>query len=121
MSASSTHCFPRQVTVCLIVSNAWCADSPGAKPVARGQKVGFEDRLEHDLRRCHHHPVGHTRDPERPQLAWLARLGDMHPPQRPRTVLARPQLRGELVEELIDPEALHVIDRYAIDTGGAPG
>ena len=31
-----------------------------------------------------------------------------------------PQLRGEPVEELIDPEALHVIDRYAIDTRCAP-
>ena len=53
-------------------------------------------------------------------MTWPARLGDMHPPQRPRTVLARPQLRGEPVEELIDPEALHIIDRYAIDTRCAP-
>jgi hypothetical protein len=59
-------------------------------------------------------------DPERPQLAWLARLGDTHPPQRSRPIPSGAQPPGELVQELIDPEALHVVDRYAIDTGRAP-
>jgi hypothetical protein len=92
--------------------------APGPKPVAGREEVGFEDRLEHDLGCRHHHPVGHTRDAKRPELSRPARLGDTHPPQRPRTVPARPELHGEFVKELIDPEVFHVIDRYAIDTGG---
>jgi hypothetical protein len=36
---------------------------PGPKPVAGGQEVGFEDRLEHDLHRRHHHPIGDARNP----------------------------------------------------------
>jgi hypothetical protein len=35
---------------------------PGPEPVAGREEIGFEDRLEHDLCRRHHHPVGHTRD-----------------------------------------------------------
>ena len=62
---------------------------PRAKPEARGQEVGFEDRLEHDPRRRHHHPVGHTSDAERPRLARPARLRDADSSQRPRTVVAR--------------------------------
>ncbi len=45
-------------------------------------EVGVEDRLEHDLGCRHDHPVGDGGDAERPGLARLARLGDVHPPQR---------------------------------------
>jgi site-specific DNA recombinase len=33
---------------------------PRPEPVASREEVGFEDRLEHDLRRRHHHPIGHS-------------------------------------------------------------
>ena len=38
MSASSTHCLPRQVTVWRIVSSAWCAARPGLNPWLVGRK-----------------------------------------------------------------------------------
>jgi site-specific DNA recombinase len=53
---------------------------PGPKPVAGREKVGLKDRLKHDLRCRHHHPVGQARDAERPQLPRPARLRDEHPP-----------------------------------------
>ena len=88
---------------------------PGPKPVAGREEVGFEDRLEHDLRRRHHHPIGHTRDTERPQLARPARLRDMRPPQRPRPVGPGPQLHGELIEELAHPGVHDTADAHTID------
>jgi len=90
---------------------------PGPKPVAGGQEVGLEDRLKHDLGCRHHHPIGHTRDTERPQLTWPPRLWDMNPPQRPRTVLARPELLSEFVEEVTHPGGHDVVDGHAIDAG----
>jgi hypothetical protein len=88
-----------------------------AKPVARRVEVGFEDRLEHDPRRRHHHPVGHRGNTERPGLPRSARLGDMDPPQRPRPVSAGAQLGGEPVEEVVHPGALDLVDGRAIDAG----
>ena len=90
---------------------------PGSEPVAGGQEVGFEDRLEHDLCCRHHHPVGHARNAERPQLTWPARLGDMNPSQRPRPIRPGLELRGELVEEVADPGTHDVIDGDPIDAG----
>jgi hypothetical protein len=83
----------------------------GSKPIAHRQEVGFVDRLKHDLRRRHHHPVGHRGNPERPSLPRPARLANA--PQR-----SRPIPGGELVEEVADPEAHDVVDRYAIDARG---
>jgi hypothetical protein len=90
---------------------------PGTEPVAGGQEVGFVDRLEHGLRRRHHHPIGHTRNAERPELAWSARLRDVNPPQRPRPVGPGAQPRSELVEEIAHPAGHDVVDRHAIDAG----
>jgi hypothetical protein len=90
-----------------------------AEPVAGGQEVGLEDRLEHDPRRRHHHPVGHRGNPERPELARPARLGDLDPPRRPRPVATGTQLRGEPVEEVAHPGALDLLDGHAIDAGGS--
>src|ERR1039458_3299615 len=102
--------------------------APGSEPVAGGQEVGFEDRLEHDLCRRHHHPIGHTGDTKRPQRAWPARLGDIHPSQWPRPVDPGPQLRGELVEELAHPGTHDRVDgdpidarRSSVSTDLAPG
>ena len=92
---------------------------PGPEPVARGQEVGFEDRLEHDPRRRHHHPVGDTWNTERPQLAWFARLRDVNPAQRPRPVGPGAQPRGELVEEHAHPRVHDVVDGDPIDARGS--
>lgn len=93
---------------------------PGPKPVARREEVGLEDRLKHDFRCRHHHPVGQARDTERPQLAWPARLGYMNPPQRPRPIRPGAQPPGEVVEELFDPGAHDIVDGDPIDTGRSP-
>jgi hypothetical protein len=73
---------------------------PEPEPVAGREKVGFEDRLEHDPRRRHHHPVAHRGNPQRPGLPRPARLGNVNPPQRPRPILTGAQPGGEPVEEL---------------------
>src|SRR5688572_30794298 len=91
--------------------------APRAKPVADGIEVGFEDRLKHDPRRRHHHPVGHRGNPERPGLPRPARLGNQNAPQRPRPVPAGTQLRGELVEEVAHPGTLDLLDGHTIDAG----
>jgi hypothetical protein len=90
-----------------------------AEPVAGREEVGFEDRLEHDLRRRHDHPVGQARDADGPELAWFARLGDVRPPQRLRPVGSGTQLGGEPVEEVANPGADHVVDGDPIDAGRA--
>jgi hypothetical protein len=92
----------------------------GLSPASRPQlSPGHtEDRLEHDPRRRHHHPIGDTRDAERPQLAWPARLRDVRPPQRPRPVGPGPQPRGELIEELAHPRVHDVADGDPVDARG---
>ena len=92
---------------------------PGPEPVAGREEVGFEDRLEHDLRRRHHLPVGHTRDTERPQLPRPARLWDMNAPQRPRPVRSGTQLGGELVEKAAHPGSHDIVDCDPIDARGS--
>src|SRR3954467_12757252 len=119
MSASSTHTLPRQVTVWRIVSSAWCAHRPGPKRIAGGQEVGFEDRLEHEPRRRHHHPVDDAGNAERPRLARPAWLGGMHPPQKPPPVGPGTQPRGELIEKLAHPGRRDVVDGDPIDARGA--
>ena len=54
---------------------------------------------------------------ERPGLARPARLGDMHPPQRPGPISARPQLRGEFFKERLHPGSLDVLSADAINPG----
>ena len=93
---------------------------PGPEPVAGRQKVGFKDRLKHDLRRRHHHAIGDAGDAERPQLTAAARLGDMDAAQRPRPVGPGPQRARESVEELIDSGTLDRLDGHAVDAGRPP-
>jgi hypothetical protein len=83
-------------------------------PLVRGRQVlAGPRRLERHPRRRHHHPVGDTRDAERPQLARSARLWDVNPSQRPRPVGPGAQLRGELIEEVAHPAGHDVIDGHA--------
>ena len=91
----------------------------GTKPIACRVEVGFEDRLEHDPRRRHHHPVGHRRDPERPRLPRPTRLRDPNPPQRPRPIPSGTQPLRELVEKIAYPGALDLLDGHAIDASGS--
>ena len=105
MSASSTHSRP-WLTVDLTVSSASIADRFGPEPVARGQEVGLEDRLKHDLRRRHHHPVGHRGNPERPETAPAAPAWGYGPAATAAAGTFRPAARGEPVEEVAHPGAL---------------
>src|ERR1700739_1027842 len=59
--------------------------------------------------------IGDAGNPERPQLAWPARLRDTNSPQRLRPVGPGPELRGALFEELAPPELHDAIDGHAID------
>jgi hypothetical protein len=95
-----------------------------AKPETGGQKVGFEDRLEHDLRRRHDHPVRHRgyRQRSRRFTRRVPRLGDVHPPQRLGPIRSRLQLCGEIIEEgphSGHPVGLDRLDTHAVDAGGA--
>src|SRR5512142_1644754 len=93
MSVSSTHTDP-----------GW--PPPGRLPgPADRTEVGLEDRIEHDLCHRHQHPITHRGNAERPGLPRPARLGNVHPPQRLRTVPARPHPFGEPVEK--GPHRLH--------------
>jgi hypothetical protein len=87
----------------------------GTEPVADRQEVGLQDRFKDQLGCCHRYPVAHGRDAERPGLARLARLGDVHPSQRRRPVGPGPQVRGELLQEGRHPGRLNGLDGYPIN------
>jgi hypothetical protein len=91
----------------------------GPKPKRAGQKVGFQDRLEHDPQGRLDHPVANTRDPERakPWRLGCARFGDPDPPHRLRTVGPLPQRRCQVVEEPSTPAA----STSAMVMASAPG
>jgi hypothetical protein len=92
---------------------------PGPEPVAGREEVGFEDRLEHDLRRRHNNPVGHGGNPERTELVRSARFRDVNPPQRPRPIRPGTQPRGKLIEEVAYPASHDVLDGDPIDPRGS--
>ena len=71
-----------------------------AEPVGAREEIRLEDRLQHQLQGCLDHPVGDRGDPQAAQLA--ARLGDHPLPYRQRAETAVPELRPQLVEELLD-------------------
>ena len=69
----------------------------GAEPVRAREEIRLEDRLQHQLQGCLHHPVGDRRDPEAAQLA--ARLGNHPLPHRHGPETAVLDLRPQPVEE----------------------
>ena len=90
------------------------------EPEAHRLEVGLEDRFEDQLGGRHDHPVSHGGDAQRPGLARLARLGNVHPPQRLRPVRPGPHRGGEPVEEVAHPGGLDGVDGHPIDAGSPP-
>ena len=69
-----------------------------AEPERTRQKVGFKDRLEHDLHRSLHDSVTDCGNRQRPPLLG-PRLRYEYPPGRDRTERLRPQLRFQFIEQ----------------------
>jgi hypothetical protein len=69
-----------------------------AKPERTRQKVGFKDRLKHDLHRSLHDAVPDCGNRQRPPLLG-PRLRYEYPPGRDRTKRSRPQLRFQFIEQ----------------------
>jgi hypothetical protein len=70
---------------------------PGAEPIGAGLEIRLEDRLQHQLERGLHHPVGHGRDAQ-PALAATG-LGDQPLPSREGTKPPGLQLGPQVGEE----------------------
>ena len=90
------------------------------RPEAEGARleVGLEERLDHRLHGRLHDPVAHRRDRERPPLQ-RARLRDEDPTRRKRAVAPCLQIRGQLVEQPVDPVLLDGGEDDAVDAGRA--
>jgi hypothetical protein len=88
------------------------------RPKAEGERleVGLENRLDHRLHSRLHDPVAYCRDRELPPLL-PARFRDEDPTRRKRAVMLVLQVRGQLIEQPIDP----VVPRRRVDPLGRPG
>jgi site-specific DNA recombinase len=87
------------------------------EPPRDRQKVGLEDRFQHDTHSLLNHPILHGRDPQQPNATL--RLGNRHPPNRQRTITTLLKLGPNLCEQTIHPVLLHRIERLPIDTSSA--
>jgi hypothetical protein len=92
--------------------------APGPKPKRARQEVGFEYRLDDDLRRRLHDPITQRRDRKRTPLL-AARLRNEHPPRRKRPPPPIPQLRCQLVKHPAHAVLLDVLDGLPIDASRA--
>ena len=72
---------------------------PRAEPETARQKIGLEDRLEHDLHRGRHDTVTDRGNRQRSLFA-RPRFGDEYPPRGQRPPPIGPQVLGQLIEEL---------------------
>jgi hypothetical protein len=81
-----------------------------AEPEALWGEIGLEDGFEDDLGRRHDYPVGHRGDAERPGLPRLARLGDVDPAQRPRTIRLVLKRCSQSIEEHLHPVSAPVLN-----------
>ena len=122
MSASSTHPPPRLAAM-RTASRAWWAERFGRNPKLTGREVGLEDRLEHDLRCRHDHPVARPwgcraagSAPGLPGLGMCTRRSGCGPIRTGPQLLRRAR-RGRLAP--LDPPGLDVGDADAVDPGGA--
>jgi site-specific DNA recombinase len=96
---------------------------PGPETVRDRQEAGLEDRFQHQLQRRLHHPVGDGGDAEPAHLPAAARFGDHALAHRHRAERARPDRAAQIIQELLDAEALlDASGRAAVDPcGPGPG
>ena len=88
--------------------------SPSAVGVDFRRKIGFEDRLQHQHRRCHADPIPHGRDAQRPEFAVGLRY--KHASDWLRPVGFLPERKRQFRQPLLDPVGLDVRKILAIDT-----
>src|ERR1700758_3219812 len=75
--------------------------APGAVGVDFRWEAGFEDRLQHQHRRCHADPISHGRDAQRPEFAvglWYKHASDW---LRPVGLL--PERKRQFSQPPLDP------------------
>src|SRR6266540_3769229 len=89
-----------------------------AKPERALEEVGLEDRLDRRLQRRLHDPVADSGDRKRPLLRRTG-LRDEDPARRQRSIALRPQIRGQLVEQPLDPVLLDLREGDPVDAGRA--
>jgi hypothetical protein len=82
--------------------------------VLLGRKVSFEDRVQHQHRCCHAHPVTQSRDAQRPQVAVGFR--DIHSSDRIRSVPLLPERKRQFTEPPLDPVLLDIRKVLAVYT-----
>ena len=88
------------------------------EPVGDGLEVRLEDGFQHELQRGLDHLVGHGGNAEFPQLPRSARLGDLALPHRQRPERARLELGPQVIQELLDTDALFdQPDGHAVHAG----
>jgi hypothetical protein len=77
------------------------------------RKIGFEDRRQHQRRRCHADPIPHGRDAQRPEFAvglWYKHSSDW---LRPVGLL--PERKRQFSQPPLDPISLDVRKILAVD------
>ena len=91
---------------------------PGSKPERTRQEVRLKDRLNDDLRSGLNDPVADSRNRERPQLLTPG-LRYEHPARGQRPPSPLPQIRGQLIEQPVNPVLLDIGDGLPVDAGRA--
>src|SRR6266511_2606093 len=91
-----------------------------AKPERALEEVGLEDRLDRRLQRRLHDPVADSGDRKRPLLRRTG-LRDEDPARRQRSIALRPQIRGQLVEQPLDPVLLDLREAALADRRAGEG
>ncbi len=74
--------------------------------VLLGWKIGFKDRVEHQHRCCHAHPIPQGRDAQRPEFAVGFR--DIHSSDRLRSVRRLPERKRQFPQPPLDPIRLDI-------------
>jgi len=77
------------------------------------RKIGFEDRRQHQRRRCHADPIPHGRDAQRPEFA--VGLWDEHSSDRIRLVALLPERKRQFAKPPLDAICLDVREVLAVD------
>jgi len=91
--------------------------SPRAIGVLLWWKIGFEDRIEHQHRCGHAHPIAQGRDAQRPKLA--VSLRDIHSPDRVRSVPLLLERKRQFAKPPLHPIRLDIRKFLLVHTGRA--